>query len=97
MITQELGNKYFLSGNWTISGGVKLVDLLSTTLNKMESGQDNKLYVDCAKIDSIDVDGLQLLHVWIECARIRGLEVKLDHLPPYMQKNMQQMGREHTL
>jgi len=96
MITQELDNKYFLSGNWTICGGLELVDLLSTTLNKMESGHHNKLYVDCAKIDSIDVDGLQLLHVWIECARIRGLEVKLDHLPLYMHKTIQHLERDNA-
>jgi len=27
------------------------------------------------------MSGLQLLHVWIECARMRGVEAKLINLP----------------
>ena len=92
MSLQSAVNKHILSGDWSISGVVKQVDSLSHSLQKLESGPNKKLHVDCGNINSIDMNGLQLLHVWIECARMRGMEVQLVNLPDSMYKTIQQLG-----
>jgi len=91
-MAKQTADKHILSGDFSISGVVKQVDSLSHSLQKLESGRTKKLHVDCGNINSIDMNGLQLLHVWIECARMRGLEVQLVNLPDYMHKTIQQLG-----
>ena len=81
-----------LSGDWTISGVVKQMDSLSNTLQSLESCGNKKLHVDCRYIKSIDMSGLQLLHVWMECARMRGVEPQLVNLPVDMHHKIQNLG-----
>jgi len=86
--------KHYLSGDWSISGVVSQVDSLSQTLQNLEADQNKKLHVDCARINKIDMSGLQLLHVWRECASMRGIEARLVNLPEHMQQTIRQSGFE---
>ena len=92
MSLQSAVNKHNLSGDWTISGVVKQLDSLSHALQNLESRGNKKLLVDCGNINSIDMTGLQLLHVWMECARIRGVKPQLINLPVDMRHMIQPLG-----
>jgi len=92
MSKRTTDTRHQLSGDWTISGVVKQVDSLSTTLQNLESCGNKKLHVDCRNINSIDMSGLQLLHVWMECARMRGLEPQLINLPVDIHHKIQHLG-----
>lgn len=86
--------KHQLSGDWTIEGVVSQVDLLSHSLQEMASYSEKDVYIDCGSIDRIDMSGLQLLHVWIECARIRGVQPQLVNLPESLKKTISRLGIE---
>ena len=85
-------HEHQLSGDWTISGVVTQVDALSTSLEKLAGAKNKKLHVDCAKINCIDMSGLQLLHVWLQCAKMRGVRTQLVNLPTSMQQIIQRLG-----
>lgn len=92
MATKTTDGKHHLSGDWTISGVVNQVDLLSQSLEKLASTRKKRLCIDCGNIDSIDMSGLQLLHVWMELVKMRGVETKLLNLPDDMQHTIQRLG-----
>jgi len=92
MAKQTTESKHQLTGDWTISGVVKQVDALSHTLQKQEPGKNIKLHVDYAEIANIDMSGLQLLHVWMECAKMRGVNKQLVNLPDDMHQTIQRLG-----
>jgi anti-anti-sigma regulatory factor len=58
----------------------------------MESGGIKKIRVDCGSVRVADLSGLQLLDVWMRCARIRGVEPELVNLPDSLRQSMQRMG-----
>lgn len=87
-----IGNKFRLSGNWTISGVESQLDSLSHSLIKLDSTSKELVQVDCEQINAIDMSGVQLIHVWMECASERGIHMKLINLPDIMQQTMQQLG-----
>lgn len=86
------GSKHQLSGDWTISGVVDQVGLLSKSLQRLASAQKKCVCIDCGRIDSIDMSGLQLLHVWMECAKMCGVKAQLVNLPDSMQQTIQRLG-----
>lgn len=92
MATKTTDSKHHLSGDWTISGVVNQVDLLSQSLEKLALTRKKRLCIDCGNIDSIDMSGLQLLHVWMELVKMRGVETKLLNLPDDMQHTIQRLG-----
>ncbi|MDD5284369.1 MAG: STAS domain-containing protein [Desulfuromonadaceae bacterium] len=92
MAKRTAGGKHNLSGDWTISGVMSQVDSLSDSLQKGGTGRKKNLHVDCARISNIDMSGLQLLHVWIECARMRGISPQLVNLPDGMQETIRRLG-----
>ncbi len=92
METQTTEHEYHLSGDWTITGVVSQVDSLSNSLDKLSYAQNTRLFVDCTKIDCIDMSGLQLLHVWMQCANIRGVQAQLINLPEEMKEFIQRLG-----
>jgi anti-anti-sigma regulatory factor len=95
MTRETTDAKHQLSGDWTIAGVVTQVELLSHCLENLDSAGKNGIYLDCGRIDSIDMSGLQLLHVWMGCVKIRGLQAKLVNLPDAMQQTIQHLGIGH--
>ena len=96
MATKFTAHKHDLAGDFSITGVVKQLASLTNTLKKLEINQNRKLHVDCTRISRIDMSGLQLLHVWKECARMRGVEPQLINLPEHMHRAIQSMGLERS-
>jgi anti-anti-sigma regulatory factor len=92
MPTRSTGTKHLLAGDWTIAGIVNHVESLSDTLEKHSSTRRKSLHVDCGRINNIDMCGLQLLHVWKNCATMRGLQVRFVNLPDGMQQTIHRLG-----
>jgi anti-anti-sigma regulatory factor len=80
-----------LTGNWNLSGVVLQIESLST-LHKLESGLEKIFRIDCSEINSVDMSGLQLLYVWIQCVSLRGVKPELINLPEGMQKAIKRLG-----
>ncbi len=91
MVTRTNGTGIKLSGHWNLSGAVRQIESLST-VHQPESGPENLSSVDCSGINSIDISGLQLLHVWLQCVRLRGGQPKLINLPESMQQTIEHLG-----
>src|SRR5690242_11273841 len=87
-----------LSGNWNLSGVVVQIEALST-LHHLESGleklfMEKLINVDCSDISSVDLSGLQLLHVWMQCISLRGAKPELINLTEDMQQTIRRFGLE---
>ncbi len=92
MPTKTTDSKHHLTGDWTISGVVGQLDSLQSSLQKLESGRKKNIHIDCGKIEAIDMSGLQLLHVWLELVKMRGMEAQLLNLPDHMHHNIHRLG-----
>ena len=58
-----------LHGDLTHSGVTyNIVTTLAASLEKLGSGGEKSFHLECGKVLSADVSGLQLLYVWIQCA-----------------------------
>ena len=82
------GSDVFLTGDWNMAGVVGHIDSLSNVLQKIDERGCKTLKVDCGQIKTVDVNGLQLLKVWLQCARFRGMEPKLVNLSEGLQRIM---------
>ena len=96
MTTHTSEHKHELTGDWSLAGVVKQLDSLTNTLNTLDPDQTKILHVDCTKVNNVDMSGLQLLHVWSECARIRGVELRMINIPDQMHKIIQSVGLGHS-
>jgi ABC-type transporter Mla MlaB component len=68
------------------------IDSMAVSLQQIESGREKNIRIDCGRIVAADISGLQLLYVWMQCARFRGVESELVHLSGTLQQTMQRMG-----
>lgn len=85
-----------LHGDLTHSGvTLNIINSLAVSLQKIGSGGEKSFRIDCEKVRSADISGLQLLYVWMQCARFRGVEPELVNLPDRLQRTMQRMGLKH--
>jgi len=90
------GTVAHLQGDLTHSGAThNIINLLAVSLQKVVSGGDKNMRIDCERIHAADISGLQLLYVWMQCARFRGVEPALVNLSDNLQLTMQRMGLEH--
>lgn len=78
-----------LEGDWTLSGVSRNLDSLASCLQQLESGVKKKLRIDCGQMKEADINGLQLLNVWMQCARFRGFEPTLINVPERLRHAMQ--------
>jgi anti-anti-sigma regulatory factor len=86
----------YLHGNLNHIGVTNIItNSLAASLQKAESVGEKNLRIDCRKIISADFSGLQLLYVWMQCARHRGVEPKLVNLSNGLQQSLQNMGIGH--
>ncbi len=77
------GETAYMAGNWTLTGVTQdKIKLLAATLPQLESAKIRKLRVDCQRLSAIDSNGRQLLEVWLQCVRFRGVEPELVNSPP---------------
>ena len=72
-----------------------IVNLLAISLQNIVSGGYKKIRIDCKMMRKADIRGLQMLYVWMQSARIRGVEPELINLSNSLRQNMQKMGFEH--
>lgn len=94
MIAQTTNLKHELTGDWSITGVVKQLGSLTSFLKRLGSNQNIGLHVDCNKINNIDISGLQLLHVWRECAGMHGVKSSLINIPDHMHTTILSAGLE---
>jgi anti-anti-sigma regulatory factor len=92
MTVRISGNVIHLEGDWTMSGVADNLDSLVLTLNRLESEGEKNIKINCAQIEETDTSGLQLLNVWMECARLRGIEPKLVNVTDHMQRAIRKLG-----
>lgn len=83
------GTEAYLDGDWTISGVTRNLESLSLSLQQIQHGSEKKLRIDCGQMKETDISGLQLLNVWMQCARFRGVEPSLVNVPERLQHVMQ--------
>jgi len=90
------GNVEFLRGDLTRSGiGLNVINSLSHSLDKVSFRRDNRIRIDCGGVHTADMSGLQLLYVWLQCAKLRGVESELVNLSDSLQNTIHAMGLEH--
>ncbi len=82
------GSEAHLVGDWTLSGTVGNIAFLSLSLQQLNSEKAKQLRINCGRIGKVDNSGLQLLLVWMECARIRGVVPRLTHVNEDMKQIM---------
>jgi anti-anti-sigma regulatory factor len=83
----------YLNGNLTHNGVTNnIVNSLAVSLQKIESVGEKNIQIDCGKVCSADISGLQLLYVWMQCARFRGVEPELTNLSKTLQQSLQTLG-----
>ncbi len=93
MANHASGSEFKLSGNWNHSGVVFQINSLST-LQQLESGLDKLFRIDCSEISSVDMSGLQLLYVWMQCVMLCGVKPELINMPKAMQQAIKQLSLE---
>jgi anti-anti-sigma regulatory factor len=90
------GTVAHLQGDLTHTGVTNnIADSLAVALQIIVSGGDKYIHIDCERIRSADISGLQLLYVWMQCARFRGVEPALVNLSDSLRQTIQRMGFGH--
>jgi ABC-type transporter Mla MlaB component len=88
MTIRMTGSEACLEGDWTLSGASRNLSLLSHSLQQFEPGSGHSLRIDCGKIKNVDMSGMQLLNVWLQCFRFRGVEPTLVNVPESLRHSM---------
>jgi anti-anti-sigma regulatory factor len=82
-----------LKADLTQSGVIcNIVTLLGVSLQKIVSGGYKKIRIDCEMIHKADNSGLQILYVWMQSARTRGVEPELINVSNSLRQDMQKIG-----
>lgn len=82
-----------LRGDLTHSGVThNIINSLSASLQQIVEGGKKYFRIDCTQIRTADISGLQLLYVWMQCARFRGVEPVLVNLPKSLRQSMHTLG-----
>lgn len=84
-----IGSEARLEGDWTLTGVTSNLDSLAQSLQQLEPRSEKNLRIDCGQIKDADISGLQLLNVWIQCIRFRGIEPILVNVPERLRHSMQ--------
>lgn len=90
------GTVAHLHGDLTHSGVThNIVNTLAASLQKLGSAGEKSFHIDCAKVLSADISGLQLLYVWMQCVKFRGVEATLVNLPERLQQDIRRLELGH--
>ena len=96
MACSSEGTVAHLQGDLTHSGvSSSIINSLAISLHQIASGGEKSFRIDCRKVHAVDLSGLQLLYVWMQCARIRGIEPELVNVPVRLQNGMMRTGLGH--
>lgn len=86
----------YMQGDLTYSGVTyNIIKLLAVSLQKVVSGGYKRIHIDCKRIRTADFSGLQLLNLWMQCARSRGVEPTLVNINDSLLQTIQRMGFEN--
>jgi anti-anti-sigma regulatory factor len=96
MTVRMAGTVAHLDGDWTMTGVADNINSLVLSLNTIESQGGKSFLINCEQIDETDTSCLQLLNVWMECARLRGIEPKLVNVPSGMRRAIHELGFSHS-
>ena len=83
------GSEARLEGACTLAEVTRNLYSLSRSLQQLDIGNEKPLRVDCGQIKETDICGLQLLNVWMQCVRFRGIEPTLVNVPESLRHAMQ--------
>jgi ABC-type transporter Mla MlaB component len=87
------GTVAHLQGDLTHSGATHtIIKSLTVSLQQIVTAGLKTLHIDCGRIRSADTSGLQLLYVWMQCARFRGVEPELINLSECLQSTLLSLG-----
>jgi ABC-type transporter Mla MlaB component len=90
------GTVAHLQGDLTHSGVTdNIINSLAVSLHQVALGGQKNMRIDCGSIGAADISGLQLLYVWMQCARFRGVEPELVNMSGTLQQTMLGMGLGH--
>ena len=85
-----------LQGDLTHSGVTRnIINSLEACLHKIAAESEKNIRIDCGRVRAADISGMQLLYVWMQCARFRGVEPELINLPDSLQQAMRRMEIGH--
>jgi len=71
-----------LEGDWTLAGVTQNnINSLAVALEQIKPNKSRKLQIDCRNVITFDKTGQELLNVWVQCAKNRGVEPELI-IPP---------------
>lgn len=86
------GTVAHLEGDWTMTGVADNIDSMLLILNWLETTGVKSFNINCGQINETDTCGLQLLNVWVECARLRGMDPKLVNVTEGMRRVHRELG-----
>ena len=90
------GTVAHLQGDLTHSGATQnIINSLAVSLQRIVSGGDKNIRIDCERIRTADFSGLQRLYIWMQSARVRGVESELINMSKSLRQSMKRMGFEH--
>ena len=92
MTVRLAGTEAHLEGDWTMTGVAENLESLVDSLNRIEAVGEKQLLINCRQIHETDTSGLQLLNVWVECARLRGIKPKFVHVTDGMHQAISKLG-----
>jgi len=69
-----------------------IINTLAVTLQEIVSGGDKNIRIDCKGIRTADISGLQLLYVWMQSVRFRGVEPELVNMSNNLLQTFEKMG-----
>jgi ABC-type transporter Mla MlaB component len=86
------GTSVHLQGDLTLSGMTpNEIKSFAYSLQQIELWDGMDVRIDCRRIRTIDINGLKLIDVWMQCARFMGVKLKLVNLSDSMQNEIQKI------
>lgn len=95
MSVRVAGTVAHLEGDWTMTGVADNIESMIRSLNQIESEGRSSFWINCGQVEETDTTGLQLLHVLVESARLRGIEPKLVNVTDGMLRSINEFGFSH--
>lgn len=92
MTVRMAGTVAHLEGDWTMTGVVDNIESMAVSLKQLEYDGKKKFWINCGQLQEADTSGLQLLNVWVECARMRGIEPKLVNVSDCVLRAINELG-----
>lgn len=95
MTIRMAGVVAYLEGDWTMTSAADNIDSVMHFLNQIAAEGKSSFLINCGHIEETDTSGLQILNVWVECARLRGIEPKLVDVTDGMLRAINEFGFSH--